>query len=150
MLDGRRLTKVESMNAQNQEIKDRRVTLVLFRGGREMSVELAPRLELTPRLAPELIGALVGDLDGLTLNRDAIVSDLILNSSNFEIEIHGNLQSNVAPGQHEGNAAVEIARLKRQLTAMRKSLAALEKSLAPAEEKTDETPAEEGPKESDK
>lgn len=42
-LDGKRLTMVEAINAQIQEIKDRGVSLEFLRGGKEMSVELAPQ-----------------------------------------------------------------------------------------------------------
>ena len=42
-LDGKRLTTVEAINTQIQEIKDRSVPLEFLRGGKEMSLELAPQ-----------------------------------------------------------------------------------------------------------
>ena len=47
-LDGKRLTTVEAVNTQIQEIKDRTVTIALYRGGSEISVEVAPRLVNEP------------------------------------------------------------------------------------------------------
>jgi len=43
VLDGKRLTKVEAINAQIQEIKDRLVELRLLRGGEERVLQITPR-----------------------------------------------------------------------------------------------------------
>jgi hypothetical protein len=43
VLDGTRLTTVKAVTAQIQEIKDREVELRLLRGGKERSLQLAPR-----------------------------------------------------------------------------------------------------------
>jgi predicted metalloprotease with PDZ domain len=43
MLDGKRLTTVDAINAQIQEIKDKPVELRLLRGGKEMTLRIAPR-----------------------------------------------------------------------------------------------------------
>jgi hypothetical protein len=43
VLDGKRLTTVEAINAQVQEIKERSVELRLLRGGEEVIVQVAPR-----------------------------------------------------------------------------------------------------------
>ena len=43
MLDGKRLTTVDAINAQIQEIKGKSVELRLLRGGNEMTLRIAPR-----------------------------------------------------------------------------------------------------------
>jgi hypothetical protein len=43
VLDGKRLTTVEAINAQIQEVKDNSVELRLLRGGKEMTIQIAPR-----------------------------------------------------------------------------------------------------------
>ena len=43
VLDGKRLTTVEAINAQVQEIKDRSADLRLLRGGKEVTLSIAPR-----------------------------------------------------------------------------------------------------------
>jgi len=43
VLDGKRLTTVEAINAQIQEVKDKSVELRLLRGGKEMTIQIAAR-----------------------------------------------------------------------------------------------------------
>ena len=43
VLDGKRLTTVDAINAQVQEIKDRSVELRLLRAGKELALQVAPR-----------------------------------------------------------------------------------------------------------
>jgi C-terminal processing protease CtpA/Prc len=43
VLDGKRLTTVEAINNQIQEIKDKEVELRLLRGGKELTLRIAPR-----------------------------------------------------------------------------------------------------------
>lgn len=43
VLDGKRLTTVEAINAQIQEIKEKTVELRFLRGGNELTVQIAPR-----------------------------------------------------------------------------------------------------------
>jgi hypothetical protein len=43
VLEGKRLTTVEAINAQIQEVKDKSVELRLLRSGKEMTVQIAPR-----------------------------------------------------------------------------------------------------------
>ena len=45
ILDGKRLSTVDAVNAQIQEIKEREVELKLLRGGKEVTVKIAPQKE---------------------------------------------------------------------------------------------------------
>lgn len=48
MLDGKRLTTVEAINAQIQEIQDRAVEVRLLRGGKETTAQITPRKSAEP------------------------------------------------------------------------------------------------------
>lgn len=48
MLDGKRLTSVEAINAQIQEIQDRAVEVRLLRGGKETMAQITPRKSTEP------------------------------------------------------------------------------------------------------
>ena len=69
-LDGKRLTTVEACNAQIQEVKDRKVAAVYFRGGKGVSVEIAPQLSATHewRTFPHRININTMPTDGRWLN----------------------------------------------------------------------------------
>src|SRR5262249_22237534 len=47
-LDGKRLTSVDAINKQVQEIKDRKVAVALIRAGNEIVCEVTPRLTSEP------------------------------------------------------------------------------------------------------
>jgi hypothetical protein len=122
---------VEAINGQIQEIKDRKVGLVLFRAGLEVSIEVAPRLtdEPTARwtsrqllgdwLSPQVIVTLRGDTpyteayNVLRLTQPQIAAGAIV----------------AAPASAP---AEQIAALKKQLAEIQKSLEALDAALQPA------------------
>lgn len=55
VLDSRRLTTVEAINSQIQEIKDKEVELRLLRGGKELALQIAPRKTQQPAADDQVI-----------------------------------------------------------------------------------------------
>ncbi len=128
-LDGKRLTKIEAVNAQIQEIKDRQVTLSFFRGGSETTCEVTPRLVSEPNFRISV----VGQLENLIREQR---EQQVERGLRFVIEAQpgGEVKGSVRP-----SVAEQLANLKKQLTDVQKSLAALEAAQAdksaPQEEK---------------
>jgi membrane-associated protease RseP (regulator of RpoE activity) len=141
-LDGKRLTAVDAFNAQIQEIKDRKVTATLFRGGRELSLEIAPQLstQLT-----DLMYLSTVRLNGINADQRWRVN---LNTTGLDsvhvqpVEVHwySDLQrfmstdpaatgNSVETTAANSPAEEQIAQLKRQLAEMQKALSALEATL---------------------
>ncbi|MGE5191360.1 MAG: PDZ domain-containing protein [Deltaproteobacteria bacterium] len=121
-LDGKRLTTVDAINTQIQEIKDRKVTAALFRGGSEISVEIAPRLIKEPSYRHLVLNRL-GEIIGL---RDAEVAHrLALNAI-----VEARVESAARPA-----VAEQLAAVKKQLAELQRSVDTLEAALqaAPAE-----------------
>jgi C-terminal processing protease CtpA/Prc len=130
-LDGKRLTTVDAINTQVQEIKDRKVSLSLFRGGSEVALELAPRLTSEP--------------DGRYWVAHEL-QDLILHEAGRQAGVAFERVPLTAAIEIQWPAAVDqIAILKKQLAELQKSLESLEASLqaAPAEKPSPEKPATE-------
>ncbi len=126
-LEGKRLTKIDAVNTQIQEIKERKVSVAFFRGGTEMTGDVTPRLASEPGLRLSL----VGELDGLILTQAAE------HAVRFVLEVQPEAQ---APTASRPSAAEQIVILKNQLGEMQKSLAALEAALkaAPADKAPEE------------
>jgi len=147
VLDGKRLTTVEAINAQIQEIKEKEVELRLLRSGREAAVRLAPRKTSEARYtdtvvrlwdtnscrnchgaahdAHQHLGAKLGMTYGAWYAGQRFL---------FQDAKQGQ------PTSSPTSTQAQLATLKNQLSEMQKTLGALEAALAPA---SDEKPAEE-------
>jgi len=124
-LDGKRLTKIEAVNTQIQEIKDRKVSVAFFRAGNEMTCEVTPKLTSESGFR----FSFVGDLEGLIRLQDAD------HARSFVLGLQPDGQAKAAAARP--TAAEQLVILKNQLAEMQKSLAALEAALkaAPEEKK---------------
>ena len=121
-LDGKRLTKIEAVNAQIQEIRDRKVSVSLFRGGSEITCDVTPRLTTEPSFTVSF----VGNLDGSIRLQQAGPG-----AAQFVVEF-----TSEPPAQEaaQPTAAEQLVILKTHLAEVHKSLAALEAALHPAAE----------------
>jgi predicted metalloprotease with PDZ domain len=160
VLDGKRLTTVEAINAQVQEIKDRQVELRLLRSGKEMSFRLAPRK--TQEAA--FVDRPVTFWDTKSCQRchaqpfdDAQAAHLLMGSklgahqsawidSQGKAFLFGKVIDTDAAPADAAQPKQQIESLKAQLAQMQQTLAALESSLAsatpPADKKPTNTPAD--------
>lgn len=115
-LDGKRLTAIEAVNAQIQEIKDRAVPIALYRAGSELVVTVTPRLTDEN---PYKVSVLTS-LDGLIRIREAWdpvqFRDL-------------NVQVITPEPSPRPTAAAQIAELKKQLAELQKTMESLEAAL---------------------
>jgi hypothetical protein len=125
-LDGKPLTAVEDLNAQVQEIKDRKVGVKFLRGGDEMQIEIAPQLESGP---------LAANTFRLTQPMQQMQW---FDYGHFTPANAGFVWSTQAAGEDaegtQASAADQVAALQKQLAAMQQSLARLQAALKPAEE----------------
>jgi membrane-associated protease RseP (regulator of RpoE activity) len=126
-LDGKRLSSVENINAQIQEVADRTVTLAYVRGGQELACEI------TPQLSHEG----VSQHANLNLTSDGVrIWSTIDGSANHAIvrwlTVGEGLPNAVAHSAPPVDPAATLTDLKRQLAEMQKSLQALEAALQPA------------------
>ena len=128
-LDGKRLTAVEAVNGQIQEIKDRAVPIALYRAGSELTVTVTPRL--TDEKPYKL--SVVTSLDGLIRIREAWDS-VQLRDLNVQV-----ITSEPSP---RPTAAVQIAELKRQLAELQKAMESLEAALQSEAANKPQPPAE--------
>ena len=155
VLDGKRLTTVEAVNAQIQEIKERSVELRLLRGGREVAVQVAPRKSQEAAFAESVVT--YWDTKncqrchsnpwtheahrGMALRLHADNSAWI-DAHSGKAYLYRHLLPTVvgdAPASAEtANGQAQIDALKSQLAQMQKTLAALEAVLAPAQRKAEE------------
>jgi predicted metalloprotease with PDZ domain len=139
LLDGKRLTTVDAINSQVQSIKDRKVTVVFFRGGQEMSRELAPKLGTAPVTAR---------LSGITYENSFLQQlqnpNVVWHNPAFSYNLEGATgtisftqphvhwaASNTAVAAKPAAPAEQIASLKKQLAEMQKTLQSLEAALQP-------------------
>ncbi len=133
-LDGKRLTTVDAVNSQIQEIKDRKVTVALFRGGSEVSIEVAPRLVKQPSHRHLVLGR----LDEMVRLHDAEVAQRLALNVIVEERV---------PQFARPSVAEQLAAVKKQLAELQKSVETLEAALqaAPAgkPEQTEEKKPEE-------
>jgi len=151
LLNGKRLTTVEAINAQVQEIKDRLVELRLLRGGEERVLQIAPRKTQEAAFVDRPIR--LWDTKSCTKCHanpwPAQETELRLTELNTQHSgwIEGHLRENYSKLREwrtKPTVAVEpqkqIESLKSQLAEMQKTLTALEASLA--EPKKEEKPEE--------
>jgi membrane-associated protease RseP (regulator of RpoE activity) len=152
LLDGKRLTTVEAINAQIQEIKDRSVKLRLLRGGKEMTIEIAPRK--TKEEPPEfqnvklwdtsnckschkdthadphrLMGENLGDK--LSVWTDGEIAKIHRYEDAFRAQVRWAELQDFRAKESSDAPQQQIDALKTQLIEMQKTLAALESSLRP-------------------
>jgi len=121
-LDGKRLTKIEAVNGQIQEIRDRKVSVSLFRGGNEITCDVTPTLATEPSFTVSFVGS----LDGSVRLQEAGPG-----AAQFVVEF-----TSESPAREPARptAAEQLVILKTQLAEVHKSLAALEAALQPAPE----------------
>jgi predicted metalloprotease with PDZ domain len=154
VLDGKRLTTVEAINAQIQEIKEKSVDLRVLRGGEEFVVQIAPRKTQEAAFADVITYWDVKncqrchDHPWQTVPHRAAARLLRADKSAW-IDAHSGkaylyhhlLPTEVKEAALPAEAATgqaQIDALKSQLAEMQKTLAALEATLAPAQQKAEE------------
>jgi serine protease Do len=153
-LDGKRLTTVDACNAQLQEIKDRKVTATVYRGGKEISLELSPQLSAAAQWTVPYVSTIRVN-DGATAEQQWF-GRVNVNTAGFDsihvrpLEVHWyDDLSKFTKGTSEISPPAtappteQIAQLKRQLKEMQKSLAALEAALQPAKSEQQQSQAPE-------
>lgn len=134
-LDGKRLTTVEAINAQIQEIKERTVTASLIRAGAEVAREVAPRLT-KERNQREHVLLELNELVQLHEQAEAERRKIRVRLEPvhvFEMLVRARTETAQRPAVSE-----QIAELKKQLAAVQKALETLEASLPKAEEQKSE------------
>jgi len=121
-LDGKRLTTVEAVNGQIQEIKDKTVLLKLLRSGQEVTCQIAPKKSSEP---------LAGAFQEVILLPDGPHPRSTL------VRWFNAIDKNQE--QPTADAATQLVELKKQLAELSKTVAKLEAVIAPpappAEEK---------------
>jgi membrane-associated protease RseP (regulator of RpoE activity) len=130
-LDGKRLSSVEKINAQFQELKDRAAKLAFLRGGEEKTCEVAAQLS-APADGRYLDEAWLGEPVARRDRIAAFLSEAGADSYLLSRDGHsGRLRWHAAATPTP--AGDQIAALKKQLAEMQKALEALEATLhAPA------------------
>jgi membrane-associated protease RseP (regulator of RpoE activity) len=129
-LDGKPLTAVEELNAQVQEIKDRKVGVTLLRGGERMHVELSPQLESKEETAKY----------GLRQPMQAWPQWYSFDSANSSFRpaplewFRGTDSPAIQGNGPEAGASDQVAALREQLASMQQTLEKLEAALKPADE----------------
>ncbi|MGI8982707.1 MAG: PDZ domain-containing protein [Pirellulaceae bacterium] len=131
-LDGKRLTSVDGVNAQIQEIQDKTVVLKLLRSGQEVTCQIAPK-KSSERERLFLHEVVLQD----QTHHPAIVRWIDVKSGKA-VEA-GEVLSSLEPAS---DAAAQLAELKKQLAELGKTVEKLEAVIAPpappAEEKKPE------------
>lgn len=120
-LDGQRLNTVEATNAQIQEIKDRTVEIRLLRAGQELALEIQPAKSPSEIANPDL-------------HLRALLSANLQTGSFAPADPHRVFLYHAHPtaGQTEasatsaGDAAAQLAELRKQLTELHKTVDQLE------------------------
>lgn len=137
-LDGKRLSTVENLNAQVQEIKDRQVAVALYRGGKELTIEVAPQLS-TQTAAVDYPTTNGNILVPTQLNQIQYMNRLfqpnqVLNRWDTTL-YQPSVQWMTATGniaQTQQSPTAQLAEVKKQLAEVQQAIAALEASLAAA------------------
>jgi hypothetical protein len=138
LLDGKRLTTVDAVNSQVQSIKDRKVTVVFFRSGQEMSRELAPKLSTAPVTNPATIAYSATFLNqlqnpNLVWEQQSLFPYRLNNVSGTAIlsqpYVHWATPHEII--KTTSSPADQVAELKKQLDQMQKTLQSLEATLRP-------------------
>ncbi|MFN0019715.1 MAG: PDZ domain-containing protein [Pirellulaceae bacterium] len=122
-LDGKRLTSVDAINGQIQEIKEKTVLLKLLRSGQEVTCQIAPKK--SNEVAQYL-------------------SEIVLvNEQTRHPAVVRWFTSGAAPS--ESDAAAQLAELKKQLAELSKTVEKLEAVIAPPAPPAEEKEAEGNP-----
>lgn len=137
-LDGKRLSTVDNINAQIQEVADRTVTLAYVRGGQELSCDITPQLSHESVSRYTTLGE-TNDAVRLWSTLDGTANHMIVRWLTADGQEASPAET--APA----DPAATLSDLKRQLAEMQKSLQALEAALQPAPQPT--PPAETPPQE---
>ncbi len=147
LLDGKRLTTVEAINAQIQELKDKAVELRLLRSGKEVTLQIAARKTQEAAFTNEPLvfwstkscqNCHVADAAHqglgwkLGANRSAWTDGHHSKLWMYDYELALRAQTEAAARQAAGATAPQqqIDALKSQLSEMQKTLAALEQAIA--------------------
>lgn len=147
VLDAKRLTTVDAINAQVQKIKDKGVELRLLRGGKEMTFQIVPRKTHEAAFTDQPLtywdtktcnrchGSTWQPHVGMARRLGAPTSVWTDGHSTMLFPQRLDGITNGAPQSGTTRAAPQqqIEALKSQLAEMQKTLTALEASLAPAE-----------------
>jgi membrane-associated protease RseP (regulator of RpoE activity) len=130
-LDGKRLSSVEKINAQVQELKDRAATLAFIRGGQEKTCEVAAQLS-APADGRYLVDAWLREPVARSERMAAFLSEVGADSYPISRDGHsGRVRWHAAATPTP--AGDQIAALKKQLAEMQMALESLEATLqAPA------------------
>ena len=145
LLDGKRLTTVDAINSQVQSIKDRKVAVVFFRGGQEMSLELAPKLgtaSVTARLSginyensffQQLHDSnkVVWTHSAFPYNLASAPGSVTFTHPHVHWAASNTAASNTVTVAKPAAPAEQVASLKKQLAEMQKTLQSLEAALQP-------------------
>jgi membrane-associated protease RseP (regulator of RpoE activity) len=132
-LDGKRLTSVEAINGQIQEIKEKTVLLKLLRSGQEVTCQIAPKKSSEPveGIWKETV------LVDAQARHPAVVR--WFDMKNGKAVEAGEVLSSLGPAS---DAAAQLAELKKQLAELGKTVERLEAVISPpappAEEKKPE------------
>jgi hypothetical protein len=161
-LDGKRLTTVEACNAQIQDVKDRKVAAVFYRGGKELSEEIAPQLSAATAWEGVRynLNAIPAESQWLNaLDRNVWVTNgqgLNHAAVRWLVGTDGSVTAN-PPATHPayqlkvGDPAIpqQIAALKQQLEEVQKSIGALEWAIRNAnrEQQSEKQQSEKQPQE---
>ncbi|HUG91269.1 MAG TPA: PDZ domain-containing protein [Planctomycetaceae bacterium] len=157
-LDNQRLTTVEKINAQIQEIKDRQAAVEFLRGGEELSCNVAPKLSSEPASSvwvPVHGVWNVNDWNVTTFSGQNVpyrlhwlpADDPLRTSKPWLYSLHAAQAS--APQPPPADAAAQVAALKRQVAEMSKMLESLEAALQPAEQQPEQQGRKPDPGEDD-
>jgi membrane-associated protease RseP (regulator of RpoE activity) len=131
MLDGKRLTTVEAVNAQIQQIKDRRVELRLLRGAQELTLHTAPRKTEGGSASERLM---FWELTNCQKCHDTKSGGAGWHHAAWKDYVNLNLKLSDANPHRPPDAGppqVQIGALKNQITEMQKIISALEAQLTP-------------------
>ena len=145
VLDGIRLTTVEAINAQIQELKDKSVELRLLRGGKDVTLPIAARksreaafidraITLWDTKSCQRCHANPHEDQAHARLAWRLHTDKSVWTDGNTVKLWGHLLNAEQPQPADGNAAPQqqIDALKTQLAEMQKTLTALEAALAPA------------------
>jgi membrane-associated protease RseP (regulator of RpoE activity) len=153
VLDGKRLTTVEAINSQIQEIKEKSVELRLLRGGKEMTLAIAPRKQQEPTLSADNV--VVWETEsclrchanphqaGAALDAHRLMAIRLRMAHSAWTDGHRSLLlghalttvENVPAAEASSAPQQQVEAIKTQLAEMQKAISALEAALKPADAK---------------
>ena len=147
ILDGKRLSTVDGVNAQIQEIKEQEVGLKLLRGGKEVTLKIAPQKEVAEQAYLEATRAWTIWNPGACPGQARALSCTSCHRDPFpewkaDVDYHKRLgiwldKTRTAP---EGSPQEQVHQLKQQLAKMQETLSTLEASLAASAAKEENEP----------